>query len=151
MSDTLTLKIAETEKDAMLAFIAYKAMHEEGLVPGAFDAHKTLAYLLRWVKGPGSCVMLVMAGKKLAGILTLVEQAYWYGEDRHLIDKGLYVARDFRNSGALDILLDAAAQASDDLRLPCFIFRLDFKAKRNRSSNRKWKRGGNIMIHHPEA
>jgi hypothetical protein len=148
----LELRMAENERDAVLVFRAYKQMHAEGLAPGSLSDRKMLFGVLGMVKGQGSAVLMAMDGDKLAGVLSLYEQGYWYSdEDRHLIDKGLYVLPEYRESGALDLLLDAAAAASDDAGLPCFIFRLDHKFRRHRGGRSKWKRGGNILIHYPET
>lgn len=146
----LELRIAENEQDAVLAFRAYKEMHSDGFAPGSFHPVKTLTNLLRVIKGPGSALLMAMDGDKLAGVLALIEQSYWYSEDRNLIDKGLYVLPEYRDSGALDILLDAAADLSDDLGIICFIFRLNGVSRRGASSQARWKRGGNIIIHFPK-
>lgn len=153
----LDLRIAENEQDAVLAFQAYKQMHDEGGVPGGFVPLKTLTNILRMMKGPGSCVLMAMDGEKLAGIISLYQQAYWYGDDRHLIDKGLYVLPEYRDSEALDLLMSSAQHLSDDLGIPCYLF--IFNAKRRRGALSKWERigatlgytnRGAIIAHFPE-
>jgi hypothetical protein len=155
----LELRMAENERDAVLVFRAYKQMHEEGLVPGALNERKLLFRVLGMVKTPGSVVLMVMDGDTLAGVISLYEQSYWYSDDRHLIDKGLYVVPEYRDGAAFDMLLDAAKSLSDDLGIPCFLF--IFNAKRKRGGQRSgWERAGAtlgytnrgaILAHHPET
>lgn len=155
----LELRIAETEQDAVLAFRAYKQMYDEGLVPGSFHGVKVLTRLLRMVQGPGSCVFMVMDDDKLAGVVSLWREPYWYGfdDDLHLADKGLYVLPEYRDGEAFQMLLDAAQNASDTLGLPCFLTVFNFK--RRRGGRSKWERlgatlgwpnRGAVIAHFPE-
>lgn len=155
----LELRIAENMLDVVLVFRAYKQMHEEGLVPGSFKDEKVLGNVLRLMQGPGSIVLMVMDGDKLAGVISLIEQSYWYSEDRHLIDKGLYVLPEYRDGESLKMLMDAAKNAAEDLGLPCYLF--VFNAKRPRGGRRsEWERvgatlgytnRGAILAHFPET
>lgn len=155
----LELRIAETEQDAVLAFLAYKKMYDEGLVPGSFYPVKVLARLLRMMQGPDSCVFMVMDGDKLAGVLSLWREPYWYGfdDDLHLSDKGLYVMPEYRGGETFNMLLDGAREASDTLGIPCYLTVFNFK--RQRGGRSKWERlgatlgyinRGAVIAHFPE-
>src|SRR3954469_15569803 len=116
------IRFAEDEVDAVLAFRAYTQMYDEGLVPGSFSPVKTLTNVLRCMKGPGSVVLLAMDDDLVAGVLTLAEETCWFSEDARVIgDKGLYVTKEYRNSEAAKLLLDAAKSVGDDAGLPVFI------------------------------
>lgn len=160
--------MAETERDVVLVFRAYKQMHDEGLVPGSFNPTKVLSNVMRLVKGQGACVFMVMDGDKLAAVLSLLEQSYWYADDsrlpagqrndKHLIDKGLYVLPEYRDGEAIDMLLAQAKETADQLGIPCFLF--IFNAKRKRGARSGWERAGAtlgytnrgaILAHYPEA
>lgn len=136
----IELRIGENEQDAVLTFKAYKAMHDEGLVPGSFDPVKTLRNVLRMVKEPGACVLMVMDGPELAGVLSLYEDGYWWSHDTHLTDKGLFIYPDYRDGEAFAVLMEAAARTSDDLGLPVFI--TVFNGRRKRGGRSKWERVG---------
>lgn len=136
----LELRVAEGRDDAIKAFVLFKAMHEEGLVPGSFHPLKTLSNVLRMVNGPGSCVLMAMNGDEAVGVLGLFEEAYWWSEDRFLGDKGFYVLPKYRDAGAFDVLLQAAQQAGDDLGLQVVITIANHRRKRGTRS--KWERVG---------
>lgn len=155
---SLEVRLAEGEADAIAAFKAYQQMHAEGCVPGAFDPLKTLTNVLRFIKGPGSVVLLAMDGDTLAGVLTLAESSYWYNQtDKWLCDKGLYVLPEHRNGEAFALLLDAAKSISDDTGLAVFIFINN--GNRKRGGRSPWERvgltlgyenRGAILAHSPE-
>lgn len=159
----IDIRMAEDEADAILAYRAYARMHAEGGVPGAnrpLNHLKTLTNVLRMVKGPNSAVIMAMDGDNLAGVLSLVENTYWFGDDddRFLIDKGLYVAPDYRGGDVLKMLLDAAVNLSDDTGLPVYVTINNLKRRRGAGS--KWERigatlgyinQGAMMAHIPET
>jgi len=145
------IKLAEGDVDAIHAFRAYQTMHGEGLVPGAFDALKTLTNVLRMVRGPGSAVLLAMDGEACAGVLSLWEDGYWWNHERHLIDKGLYVYPAYRDGEAFGLLLNAAKQASDDAGLPLYITIRNLKRPRGHHSVRGFINLGATLAHFPEA
>lgn len=133
--------MAEGEVDAVLAFRAYSQMHAEGGIPCSFSPLKTLTNVLRFMKGPGSVVLLAMDGDFVAGVLTLAECTYWCSEtDKLLEDKGLYVTPDHRGGDALKLLLDAAKIISDDAGFPVFI--TINNGRRMRGARSEWERIG---------
>lgn len=137
----LEVHMADGEVDAVLAFRAYSQMYAEGGIPGSFSPVKTLTHVLRFMKGPGSVVLLVMDGDLVAGVLSLVEQGYWYSEDSRWIgDAGLYVLPDYRNGEAMKLLLEQAKIAGDDAGLPVFITILN--GRRKRGGRSEWERLG---------
>ena len=144
----LEVKLAEDEVDAVLTFRALKQMHDEGGLPGTFDALKVLANVLRMVRDPGGAVLMAMDGDVLCGVLPLWEQGYWFSStDRHLIDKGFYVLPDHRNGEAGKLLLDTAKQASDDCGLPVYI--TIFNGRRKRGGRSQWERVGATLGYTP--
>lgn len=137
----LEVRLAETKEDAEAVFSLYRQMHAEGCVPpSAFHALKTMTNVMRLVSGPGSCVLMAMDGDDVAGVLSLYEEAYWWSEDRHITDKGLYVRPEWRDGGALDLLLNAAKNLSDDTGLPVYL--TIFNARRRRGGRSGWERVG---------
>jgi hypothetical protein len=141
-----------------MALRAYRQMHDEGGVPGTFSPVKTLTNLFRFMKGPGSVLLLVMDGDVVAGVLVLCESGYWFSEDgRFLEDKGLYVVKDYRDGDALKLLLETAANVGDDAKLPVFI--TINNGRRTRGGRSAWERvgatlgyvnRGATLAHYPE-
>jgi len=155
----LEVIMAESDVDAFLALRAYERMHTEGTVPGRLDPVKTFAHLLRWVKGPGSVVLLAMDGDNIVGALTLVESTSWFANDADtfLSDRGFYVMPEYRDGEAAKLLLDAAKTIGDDTKLPVFI--TINNGKRKRGGRSEWERvgatlgylnRGATMAHYPE-
>lgn len=151
--------MAESDVDALLAFRAYQQMHAEGTVPGTIHPVKMLTLLLRWVKGPGSVVLLAMDGDNVAGVLTLVENGFWYALDSetYLSDRGFYVLPDYRGGEVSKLLLNAAKTVGDDAGLSVFITINNGRRKRGGRSG--WERigatlgyvnRGAVLAHIPE-
>lgn len=137
----LELKVAESPEDIVMVFRAYKAMHDEGLAPGTFDGGKALSRIMRWVAGPNSFVLMVMDGDNLAGVVTMIEETYWWSKDDScLADKGLYVLPEYRDGGAFELLLGAVRDASSDLGVPAAVTIQNIKRKRG--ARTAWERIG---------
>lgn len=133
--------MADDEVDAVLAFRAYKQMYDEGGIPGSFGPVKALTHVLRFMKGPGSVVLLAMDGDLVAGVLTLAESGFWFNDDgRWIEDKGLYVLPAYRDGDAFKLLLEAAKDISDDTGLIVVITINNGRRKRGGRSG--WERIG---------
>lgn len=157
----ISVRLAETKDDVVLAYQAYAAMHAEGLAPAdaTLSPLKVLTNLFRFMNGPASVLLLVMDGESLAGVLALVESGYWFSETgRFIEDKGLYVAPAYRDGDAIKLLLSAAQETGDDAGCPVFI--TIFNGQRKRGSHSQWERvgatlgyinKGAILAHYPES
>lgn len=142
----IDIRMAEDDADIVLVFRAFLMMHAEGCVPGPINQVKTLTNVARMVRGPNSAVIMAMAGDdELAGVLALVEDGYWWNDDRFLADKGLYVLPNHRDGDAFERLLGAAAQAGDDAGMAVYLTINNIKRKRGGGS--KWERIGATLAY----
>jgi hypothetical protein len=150
--------MAEGAQDAILAFRAYKEMHEASDFPGTFSPVKTLTHILRFIQGPDSVVFLAFDGEDAIGVLTLTKGSFWFSEDGMCLeDKGLFVRAKHRGEAG-KLLLEAARDLSNDTGLIVFITIIN--GRRKRGGRSEWERIGatlgysNLgatMAHFPET
>jgi hypothetical protein len=119
-------------------------MHAGGTVPGEFSPNRTFKNLLRFMQGPGSCVLLAMDGDDCCGVLTLKVEQTWYSDTyRCIFEKGFFVRDDARGEGVCQALMEKAREVADDLKLDLFF--TIFNVKRQRGSRGKWARVGETI------
>lgn len=143
------VRSADGEADAILVYRAFKAMHQEGGIPGPFHDLKVLTNVLRLVNGPGSVVLMAMDGDTLHGVLGLYQQTYWFNEEAFLEDKGFYVLPEHRDGAAFDALLTEAKALSDTTGLSIYITLNN--GLRKRGGRSKWERRGMTLGYHPQG